>query len=171
MSNLDREIYKLLNSRFKNPPKVESNPARPTKKDYDKGYVSRYFARQSNDEKSQVIEINTKTYQKLRGDESGFYMVAKVDWRITGQLTTKIIDGIKYIGVQEANNNSIIEAEKKISNISVVFGSLIQFHKPSTGQNTKGFGDDLGYDDFEPDSGGSTNPGGNTSTSGGGGTY
>ena len=171
MSELDRQIYKEISNRYQKPPKLVTKTANPKAKDYKKGYITRYFARQTNDENAQIIEISSKLAGKIRSNETGFYTVVQLDWKLTGDLNSKIVNGIKMVGVQEANRNSIAEAEKTLPKLSHVLGSLVQFYKPSAGQTTKGFGDDLGYDNFDPDSGGSTNPGGNTSTSGGGGSY
>ena len=176
MSELDRQIYKEISNRYQKPPKLVTKTTNPKAKDYKNGFITRYFTRQANDENAQIIEISSKLAGKIRSNETGFYTTVQLDWKLTGDLNSKIVDGIKMVGVQEANKNSIAEAEKILPKISSVLGSLVQFYKPvtggsSSGQTTKGFGDDLGFDDLDLDSGGSTSPGGNTSTSGGGGSY
>ena len=171
MSFLNNQIYKTIANKYKKPPKLVTKTANPKAKDYKKGYITRYFARQTNDENASIIEINSKLAGKIRSNEPGFYTLVQLHWKLTGDLNSKVVNGIKIVGVQEANRNSIAEAEKTLPNLSLVLGSLVQFYKPSAGQTTKGFGDDLGFDNFDPDSGGSTNPGGNTNTSGGGGSY
>ena len=167
MSFLNNQIYKKIANKYKKPPKLVTKTTNPKAKDYKNGFITRYFTRQTNDENASIIEVSSKLAGKIRSDETGFYTLVQLDWKLTGDLNSKIVDGIKIVGVQEANRNSIAEAEKTLPKLSHVLGSLVQFYKPSTGQTTKGFGDDLGYDNFDPDSGGSTNSGGNTSTSGG----
>ncbi len=108
---------------------LEAKPPIPEQKDYDKGYITRYFARQANSPLSDIIEIEKKKYSKVRSDTTGFYITVQLDWKITGELNSKLVDGIKHIGVLEANENSIKVAEETIPGMSSVLGNLIKYYK------------------------------------------
>ena len=108
---------------------LKSKPIIPSEDDYLNGYVTRYFARQANSPESSIIEIDSKSYTKLIGDDTGFYKVIELDWKLVGDLNTKLINGIKHIGVLDANQNSINEAEKELPGINMVLDNLIKYYK------------------------------------------
>tara|TARA_B100000424_G_C22662804_1_gene364472 strand:- start:87 stop:560 length:474 start_codon:yes stop_codon:yes gene_type:complete len=100
----------------------------PTDSDYQRGFIIRYFARQANSPKSSIIEIEKKQYSKIRNDATYFYKTLQLNWKISGELNSKLINGVKEIGVLEANQNSINEAEKELPSISTVLNNLVQFY-------------------------------------------
>ena len=147
MNDRDRINKDRYNYIVKKKPKiikvVEARPPIPEQKDYDKGYITRYFARQANSPQSEIIEVEKKKYTKIVGDSTGFYKTINLDWKITGELNSKLVNGIKHIGVLEANENSIKDAEKTLPGISSVLGNLIKYYKgdsttSSTGGTTGG---------------------------------
>lgn len=141
--NKDRYNKIVLGKKPKKVSALEAKPPILEQKDYDSGYITRYFARQANSPKSEIIEVEKKKYSKLRSDGTGFYITVQLDWKITGDLNSKLVNGIKHIGVLDANKNSIKYAEKQLEGLSLVVGNLIKYYKPF------GFGDDLGLDDFD----------------------
>ncbi len=129
LEKINKEIYDIVVG--KKPNKVATLEVifpQPTESDYQKGYITRYFARQANSPKSSIIEISQKQYGKIRGDNTYFYKTISVDWKITGELNSKLINGIKEIGVLEANQNSINEAKKTLPKIDLVLNNLVQFY-------------------------------------------
>ena len=128
----NKEIYKRAVSREpREVAKLETRVPVPTTDDYANGFITRYFARQANSPNSSIIEIDKKQFSKTRGDKTYFYTLISLDWKISGDLNSKIINGIKHIGILEANQNSINEAEKELSNISTVLNNLVQFYTSS----------------------------------------
>ena len=88
----------------------------PTKKDYTKGSIIRYFAKKSNEVMSPPFEITDKEFNK-----SPLYIYATIPWRISGDK------GL----VNLINAMSINEAKKSIPNIDK-FLNPFQFYKGST---------------------------------------
>ena len=132
LEKINKEIYDIVVG--KKPNKVTTLEVifpQPTESDYQKGYITRYFARQTNSPNSSIVEIDKKQFSKTRGDKTYFYTLISLDWKISGDLNSKIINGIKNIGILEANQNSINEAEKELSNISTVLNNLVQFYTSS----------------------------------------
>lgn len=132
--NKDR-YNKMVKEKPKKVIALEAKPPIPEQKDYDKGYITRYFARQANSPKSDIIEIAKKKYTKLGSDGTGFYITIKLDWKISGALNSKLRNGIKHIGIMEANQNSIKRAEKKLEGLSRVLGNLVKYYKSSDSIN------------------------------------
>ena len=173
LEKINKEIYDIVVG--KKPNKVTTLEVifpQPTESDYQKGYITRYFARQANSPKSSIIEISQEQYGKIRGDNTYFYKTISVDWKITGELNSKLINGIKEIGVLEANQNSINEAKKTLPKIDLVLNNLVQFYIGSGKVTTTSEGGGNAMNGGT--SSGGTSSGGITSggiTSGGGGSY
>ena len=127
---MNRTMYKFIK---KNPIKapMELNPKKivPTDDDYDNGYVVRYFARQVNSPESPITEIDSKTYKKVAKNEDGFYKLVKIDWRITGDTETKVINGIVHRGVIEANDSVLKSLENSFPGIRDSYGNLVKYYK------------------------------------------
>ena len=107
---------------------IEPKPPIPTEKDYENGYITRYFTRQANSPQSEILEISQEKYTELNTSATGFYKTIELDWKITGDLNSSLVNGVKHIGVLEANQNSINEAEKDLPNMSMVLNNLVQFY-------------------------------------------
>jgi len=89
----------------------------PTDKDYNRGYMLRYFAQKSNDVNSIIYEIDSKQYTKLQF--SDFHIVVSLDWRITGEVNE----------IKKSNSASVRIASQKIPKLSLYLPNLLQFHK------------------------------------------
>jgi hypothetical protein len=101
----------------------------PNKADYENGYITRYFARRSNDEYAHIFEINDSTYAELL--ENPFWTCEKFDWRISGNLDPKYnYDGtVSDKGVPGSNKASIGFASKNMKNIALYLPNPLQFYK------------------------------------------
>jgi len=98
-------------------PNVSAFAPTPTDKDYNRGYLVRYFVQKSNDLNSIIYEIDLKQYTKLQS--SDFHIVVSLDWRLVGE-----VDEIK-----KSNSASIRIASQKIPKLSLYLPNLLQFHK------------------------------------------
>lgn len=83
--------------------------------DYERGYITRYFAQKANDESSHVIEIDDRTYSTLINNS--FYIVVQLDWKITGT----------HDEIKEANGKSVRLASKIMPTILLYLPYLLQF--------------------------------------------
>ena len=67
-SNLSREMY------------IDPYVLRITKKDYNKGRILRYFARQANDENAEIFEVRSNDFNL----ETPFYNKVSLEWMLVG---------------------------------------------------------------------------------------
>ena len=96
---------------------------KPKQKDYEIGYIKRYFAQKVNDEMSPIIEISGNSFQKL--SNSPYYTTTSIRWKISGLLESKG----HIIGVKQANSNSILRGCKDIRNLKNYLLNTQQFYK------------------------------------------
>lgn len=101
----------------------------PDSDDYELGFIRRYFAQKANDIYGHIYEINEEVYSELQ--ESPFWKVEDMKWRISGPLSTIYNDdGSVYdVGVSSSNNASIRLAGSKLKNIGLYLPNLLQFYK------------------------------------------
>ena len=93
-------IYNGLNKQ--SPMILKSNVKPPTDKDYDKGFITRYFAKKANEVMSKPFEINDKQM-----DQSPLYIYTSFAWYIKGER-----DLVAFL-----NSRSIRIAEEVMPNI------------------------------------------------------
>tara|TARA_R110000803_G_C11972053_1_gene319828 strand:+ start:1411 stop:2061 length:651 start_codon:yes stop_codon:yes gene_type:complete len=76
---------------------------KPTKEDYKRGYIARFFAKQIND--YSFIEINSLTYKNLNSKNSKYlwelYYVAEIQWQIKGDATQVYETNERLVYIQE----------------------------------------------------------------------
>lgn len=99
----------------------------PTKSDYKRGWLTRYFARKVNDINAPVIETNKIQYQVL--SDFHHYLIISMRWKISGpEHTTYREDGtVEVVGVVESNQNLLDIAEEELSGMKMRFVDLKQF--------------------------------------------
>tara|TARA_Y100000593_G_scaffold57081_1_gene106309 strand:- start:446 stop:853 length:408 start_codon:yes stop_codon:yes gene_type:complete len=127
---MNRTMYKFIKKKpIKAPMQLNQMKITPGNRDYENGYIVRYFARQTNSIQSPIIEIDLKTYKKVAKQEDGFYKLITIDWRITGDRENKIINGIRYMGVIDANDLALKSVENLFPGIREAYGNLIKFYR------------------------------------------
>jgi hypothetical protein len=89
---------------------------RITKKDYNKGRIFRYFARQANDENGEIFEVSSNDFNL----EVPFYRKVALDWMLVGP----------YNVVKKHNEGQISRASRVLPRISKILNP-IQFLKPA----------------------------------------
>lgn len=104
-------------------PNLNSYVPKPKDKDYEIGYIKRYFAQKVNDESSPIVEISATSYQNL--SNSPYYNRTSIRWKISGLLESRG----HIIGVKQANSNSILRGCKDLKNLKNYLLNTQQFYK------------------------------------------
>ena len=95
----------------------------PSLKDYEKGYINRYFVQKIND--LIITEVNKDRYNKIY---TNYFNKLVIQWIISGpknnQYKNKILD---RKGVQEKNIQTLIEDEKKMKGLKVYLNNPLEF--------------------------------------------
>jgi hypothetical protein len=101
----------------------------PTESDYELGYIRRYFAQKANDIYGHIYEVDKETYSEL--ENSPFWKVADMKWRIRGPLSTVYSDdgSISDMSISSSNIASIRLISGKLNNIGLYLPNLLQFYK------------------------------------------
>jgi len=104
-------------------PKLVSYVPKPKDKDYEIGYIKRYFAQKANDEASPILEISPPSFKKI--SNSPYYNTTSIRWKISGLLESQG----HIIGVKQANSNSILRGCKDLKNLKNYLLNTQQFYK------------------------------------------
>lgn len=101
----------------------------PTENDYELGYIRRYFAQKANDIYGHIYEVDNEVYSEL--ENSPFWKVADMKWRIRGPLSTVYSDdgSISDMSISSSNIASIRLISGKLNNIGLYLPNLLQFYK------------------------------------------
>jgi hypothetical protein len=104
-------------------PKLVSYVPKPKDKDYEVGYIKRYFAQKVNDEASPIVEVSQTYFTKI--SNSPYFNSTSIRWKITGLLESQG----HIIGVKQANSNSILRGCKDLKNLKNYLLNTQQFYK------------------------------------------
>jgi len=104
-------------------PKLVSYVPKPKDKDYEIGYIKRYFAQKANDEDSPILEISPPSFKKI--SNSPYYNTTSIRWKINGLIESQG----HIIGVKQANSNSILRGCKDLKNLKNYLLNTQQFYK------------------------------------------
>ena len=98
---------------------ITATKTKPTEKDYERGYYTRYFCKRNNAE-NLYLEIDKSTFNNLKSknDKHDFhlYTADSLIWAIDGDII-------------KANNTTLQIISKKYPNISSLFVKLNEFQK------------------------------------------
>ena len=105
---------------------------KPTEEDYKRGKITRYFARQRNDTKFKIMEIDQKTYDNLSNNRGGLntslWKVISIFWQISGPLHDQKVKGIRTrAGIIDTNQRVLNNAEKNFIGLKQYLTDLTQF--------------------------------------------
>lgn len=89
----------------------------PTKDDYKRGYITRFFVQKANDVNNFIYEVNSTEFDNLQ--TNNLFSAVSLDWRITGD----------DVQIQESNKESLRLASRNIPKISLYLPNLLQFKK------------------------------------------
>lgn len=94
---------------------------KPEIKDFKNGFIIRYFAKQRNNPRAHIVEIDKGQFHShsegIGGLNTTFYNVISLRWKIIGTLQN----------IQSINFNSVENAEVLMQGITKRTGNLIQF--------------------------------------------
>jgi hypothetical protein len=101
----------------------------PSKIDYSRGYISRYFMKKVNDINSPIFEIDSKTY--LRFQTNPLFSRCSLKWRISGPKETQYRENgdVFDVSVSESNRRAIKLVYEKIPTLKLYLPNLLQFYK------------------------------------------
>lgn len=102
---------------------------RPNQKDYDRGYIRRYFLQKTNDKGSPIFELNKSNKGNFQNNP--LYTLVDVKWRIRGPLESEINDSGTVIqkSVSESNRIAIRLVGHLMPNLKLYLPNLLQFYK------------------------------------------
>lgn len=124
----DVKLYKTLTSiqtKFKTPYSV---PANITAADITKGYIIRYILFKNNDRI--IIETDLAQYEQWQRKQidNNIYNAITVNWRISGELNSVTVNGVKTLGVIEQNTKTFKMLQSINSAIATHFSNPLQFY-------------------------------------------
>lgn len=129
--NGSNKVYTSLSTGQK--PYVVSYPVvfipSPSEQDYKSGKIIRYFCKKVGGENSNIIEVNSMSFDTIKSNSIPLYAAVKVNWKISGPRNTLQVNNIiQSIGVEEFNLKSINDSENIFSGIkSLLSNKLLQF--------------------------------------------
>lgn len=103
------------------------------RKDIDTGYIVRYFARRTNLNSGEIVEISKKQATKLK--KYPIFKVIEVKWKISGRLDDE--EGPRhvnsptrlYTGVITSNRLAVEDAEEELPGIKNKLKNYAEFHQ------------------------------------------
>ena len=101
----------------------------PKDKDYDLGFIKRYFIKRANDTNAHIFEISDSDYETY--STNPLWTSVAIKWRIRGPLEQTLKDNgdIDDKGVRYSNNAAIGIAKEKIKNIGLYLPNILQFYR------------------------------------------
>lgn len=96
--------------------------------DLDKGFVYRYFSRQTNHVVGEIVEINESHYNNII--TVPLYTSIRMIWRIRGELDDAYRGTLRvYVGVITSNTLAIEEGDKILSGLKLKLTNPLQFYQ------------------------------------------
>ena len=97
---------------------------KPIIKDYERGSITRYFAKRIIEKPNRIIEVNADAYNSIQKRDGKFnyavWRVHKVLWRISGKSEEE---------VTKTNKTQVDNANKNFPGIKSYLRNLLQFYK------------------------------------------
>ena len=88
-----------------------------TKSDAVRGFIERYFVRQTNDN-AFIVEVDKVQYERFRDNPR--FITAKLQWKIVGKKENIIRNGLTVPGVEEYN-------KMQVNQMDLTFGGLRKY--------------------------------------------
>lgn len=108
----------------------------PSKEDYTRGYITRYFTKKEN-QKGYIIEISKEEYNNIVNGDTDYdirlYQVTTILWKLTGPLNNTRKSQYNVIpGIIETNRRLTEAANKNFLGIvDFIGGDYTKFAKPT----------------------------------------
>jgi hypothetical protein len=101
---------------------------KPTNRDYEIGFIRRYFTQMRATPGAPIFEINEDTFSDY--SNTSYYVGVMINWKITGDLEDKYTEKGEYIpSVHTVNTLSIREGEKILPELNLYLVNTKQFHR------------------------------------------
>jgi hypothetical protein len=107
--------------------KINTYVPNPTERDYENGYIRRYFVQKRNDKTSPIFEVSLNEFENM--NTKPLYIGVIVKWRISGPISEIEIDSVLDKGVRESNRIAISLVTDKMPNLINYLPNLLQFHE------------------------------------------
>jgi hypothetical protein len=127
---MDITRYKIISSSLRNDNndfKISTYVPKLTKRDYEIGYIRRYFVQKGNDKSSPIYEVSLNEYERIV--KKPLYVGVALKWRISGPISEIQIDSVVDKGVRESNRIAISLVNDKMPNLKIYLPNLLQFHE------------------------------------------
>ena len=109
---------------------------KPSKKDYEKGDLLRYFVKDIPSGK--VAELDKKSYIKQQKENKPYRKFHKLSWKVTGNTDDIKIKGYSAKGTKSINEQTIQEAENVLPGIGGILNDSSQFTENTLSLNVQG---------------------------------
>lgn len=119
------EVFETQPSRQVNENVRNTYYPQPTASDYARGYIDRYFEKDSRSGK--VREVRRQV--QLLDQSKGFLKFLSLGWVIEGPLEDRVANGYVIPGAKSQNQHTINQAEKQLPGIKLVLKNPAQFVK------------------------------------------
>lgn len=108
----------------------------PTEKDYQKGFIMRYFCKKRNID-GNIVEVNRETFLSLQDASSEYDYIANIAidvfWQISGPLKDYVQpNGVRVAGIEDTNKRLVVSKSIKFKGLEeFIGGKYTKFAKPS----------------------------------------
>ena len=105
----------------------EAYVPKPDEKDYERGYITRYFVQKVNDYNAPIFEVSDIEFARLTNVVT--FNTTSLRWRLTGPIS-RVFNGhgkVTDMGIRESNMASIKIESDQIPNLKLYLPNLIQF--------------------------------------------
>lgn len=103
----------------------------PTDRNYERGFIVRYFVERSGNFQSYPIEIDEQqasAFGTEGGIDEGLYSLAKIQWKLTGSERSYYLNPYTLIeGIFEHNQRQVYESTRIIPNLMYAVKNYTEF--------------------------------------------
>ncbi len=119
---IEQDLLKLLRNSQELTDILENNPeySKPvvTQSDADRGFITRYFVRQTNDS-TFIVEVDKNQYTQFK--DNARFITIELEWKIVGKLETVMLsNGANLYGVKDINRIAVAD-------VDLTFGGLRKY--------------------------------------------
>ena len=102
---------------------AQSSKPTPQKSDYDRGFITRYFAQRINN--LTIQEVSNENFNSI---SDSLYVKVSLKWKITGIQKSKVSGKVVVQeGVENFNRQSVAMASSTISGLSGAISNYLEF--------------------------------------------
>lgn len=122
------EEYKKLKKIYLNNKTPIAYFPSPTERDYEVGFIERFFTQMRGTAGSPIFEVSRDLYPNY--SNTNYFVGIKINWKITGKLEDSYTERGEYIpSVHTVNKLSIEEGKKILPELDLYLVNTKQFHR------------------------------------------